>query len=454
MNANKIILNDEVLIDLTQDTATEEDVAKGKTFHKADGSMGVGTARGVELNIAYGDTAPEDTSKLWVKTSEPSGVIVSDNMEYRETSGYSLEETDVSTADIKLALTSHWVVGDKIYFFGGLSGSKNYSSSYKNTIIRYDTLTETFTTLSTTLPKAMAQIGVIGYGTKIYLVGGRTGNGASSGEKTILRFDTTDLTLTTTSATLNNTPGASIFHTFAIGTKAYVFSCSNTANAMTIVESFDAETEEVSQVTLLGLPTNAGVCCDGQRYIYFVGGTFNNIRRNAIKRIDTTDWTMADLKPKLITTVWVTSCVFTNNTICVFGGWKNTSTGGVTGNNSVQMIDIAEESTIEAEITFGFNGASFVELEGNVYIFFGGETTDFNNFSTAVYTFKPSGKECVLANGIMCIIPHSTENKTPLINTDTVKVEIGVDKVYKGNADGIGEDVEAALFKDGAWTTI
>lgn len=46
MNANKIILNDEVLIDLTQDTATEEDVAKGKTFHKADGSVGVGTASG------------------------------------------------------------------------------------------------------------------------------------------------------------------------------------------------------------------------------------------------------------------------------------------------------------------------------------------------------------------------------------------------------------------------
>ena len=45
MNANKIILNNEILIDLTQDTAIEEDVAEGKTFHKADGSIGVGNAK-------------------------------------------------------------------------------------------------------------------------------------------------------------------------------------------------------------------------------------------------------------------------------------------------------------------------------------------------------------------------------------------------------------------------
>ena len=45
MPANKIEFNNEVLIDLTQDTATEEDVAVGKTFHKADGSVATGVAR-------------------------------------------------------------------------------------------------------------------------------------------------------------------------------------------------------------------------------------------------------------------------------------------------------------------------------------------------------------------------------------------------------------------------
>lgn len=44
MEANKVILNDEVIIDLTQDTATEDDVIKGKTFHKASGEQAVGTS--------------------------------------------------------------------------------------------------------------------------------------------------------------------------------------------------------------------------------------------------------------------------------------------------------------------------------------------------------------------------------------------------------------------------
>lgn len=44
MKANKVTLNGEVLIDLTQDTATEATVVKGSTFHLADGTIATGTA--------------------------------------------------------------------------------------------------------------------------------------------------------------------------------------------------------------------------------------------------------------------------------------------------------------------------------------------------------------------------------------------------------------------------
>lgn len=43
MVANKVELNGEVLIDLTQDDVSENDVALGKRFHKADGQVGIGT---------------------------------------------------------------------------------------------------------------------------------------------------------------------------------------------------------------------------------------------------------------------------------------------------------------------------------------------------------------------------------------------------------------------------
>jgi hypothetical protein len=52
------------------------------------------------------------------------------------------------------------------------------------------------------------------------------------------------------------------------------------------------------------------------------------------------------------------------------------------------------------------------------------------------------------------IIPTSSSNIFNLINTDTIKAEIGVKAVFKGNADNIGEQVEAALHNGTNWVTI
>lgn len=43
---NKVVLGDQVVLDLTQDTAVASDVAQGKTFHDATGALVTGTAQG------------------------------------------------------------------------------------------------------------------------------------------------------------------------------------------------------------------------------------------------------------------------------------------------------------------------------------------------------------------------------------------------------------------------
>ena len=43
---NKVVYGNNTLIDLTSDTATEDKVLQGYTFHKADGTQTVGTASG------------------------------------------------------------------------------------------------------------------------------------------------------------------------------------------------------------------------------------------------------------------------------------------------------------------------------------------------------------------------------------------------------------------------
>ncbi len=69
MAVSKVAYDGHTLIDLTQDTAVESDVASGKTFHKADGSIAVGTASGgggtVNLQnktVNLGSSAPSSVS--------------------------------------------------------------------------------------------------------------------------------------------------------------------------------------------------------------------------------------------------------------------------------------------------------------------------------------------------------------------------------------------------------
>ena len=62
--------------------------------------------------------------------------------------------------------------------------------------------------------------------------------------------------------------------------------------------------------------------------------------------------------------------------------------------------------------------------------------------------------EIALAENTIQLIPSVSQNVFSFINTPSLEVNIGVGEVYKGNADGIGEPVEAALYKYGAWATI
>ena len=127
-------------------------------------SGGVVEQGGAELNLAFGDTAPEDTSKLWIKAARTPSVTVDYNPD-------NTVETVSSLSTVLPAATgesSGAVVGTKCYLFGG----KNSGNSPINTIREFDTETETISTLSATLPTAAAEIGCCVVGTKIYLFGG------------------------------------------------------------------------------------------------------------------------------------------------------------------------------------------------------------------------------------------------------------------------------------------
>jgi hypothetical protein len=64
---NKVVLGNDVLLDLTSDTATAADVAAGKTFHLASGALATGTASGG--SVTYTTQAVSIPASAWSGTT-------------------------------------------------------------------------------------------------------------------------------------------------------------------------------------------------------------------------------------------------------------------------------------------------------------------------------------------------------------------------------------------------
>ena len=113
-------------------------------------------------------------------------------------------------------------VGDNIYLFGG---QNNTSSTMRtSSILKFNTITEEFTTLSTKLPDKAMNIRCCAIGNKIYLFGGSLYSGSVM-EKKIYIFDTETETLSLSNARMP-IQLSYYFVTFPIDSKVYVHSSS------------------------------------------------------------------------------------------------------------------------------------------------------------------------------------------------------------------------------------
>lgn len=415
---------------------------EGKTMHTdvvvsvPDGLGGGGSDGEAEFNIAYGNTAPTDTSKLWVKTAEPTAVEVTAKPVF----GDKTLESGISALPTALGAIASAKVGTKVYLFGGSRGE-----IYPTEIKVFDTETNTISTLDASIPKGASYIAAAAVGTKIYLFGGFYGYiSPDSILSTINVFDTETNTISTLSAKLPS--GTGYIAAAAVGTKIYLFGgytsfTINKAEYLDRINVFDTETNTISTLDTK-LPTAArGIAASavGDK-VYLFGGSIADGYSSTINVFDTKTYTIKTLTTTLPSTSYNMPAAAVGTKIYLFGGFNGANLSTINEfDTTVNTI-----TTLTTNIPTAASAITASVIGGKIYLFGGfvsGAT--LSQINVFIITLPLTANNLLIdasgSNNLFNLLPN---------------VELGVNSVYLGNAEGNGELVEAALYKDGVWADI
>ena len=237
---------------------------------------------------------------------------------------FNIETETMTTlsATLPKALSSMGVAhaGSNIYIFGG-SGE---NGSPLNTIYKFNTDNETISTLTITLPKALSSMGVATVGSNVYILGGSDGSGSPL--NTIYKFNVDTETITTLSTTLSHT--LSNMGVATVGSKVYLFGGSEGDDyPSSYIYKFNVDTETISSVTTALLPNilkDMGVAQIGSNVYLFGGSSYSNSSysrsENTIYKFNSNTETtsiLSEVLPKSLSDIGVSTC---DSNVYLFGG--------------------------------------------------------------------------------------------------------------------------------------
>ncbi len=421
-------------------TMLPENIKKDVNIGGVTGTLKSG---GAELNIHYGDTAPEDTSKLWIESVEPASIEFSQSPEPLE-GKLMISDKHLQTGADGIACAA---VGTKIYLFGG---SGLGISDFYNTIQEFDTETKTITTLSVTLPVVAHYIGCAAVGTKIYLFGGNknVGNGYLN---TIQEFDTETKTISTLSLTLSKATES--IACAAVGTKIYLFGGSGSDGYLNTIQEFDTETKTITTLSAtLSVGADKIGCAAIGTKIYLFGGSKDwrsGNYLNTIQEFDTETKTISTLSVTLPTAANGIACAAIDTKIYLFGGYFNYDSSNKGYLNTIQEFDIETKTitTLSTVLSPAATEMACAAIDKEICLF-GGRAGDnrLNTIQEFVIFFP-------LTFGNIFVQQDYGKNTFTIVKPPT-KVTIGVKNVYKGNSNNVAEFVDAYLYDGVKWVNV
>lgn len=399
---------------------------------------------GVELNIAYGDTPPEDTTKLWAKTTKPSRVVVAEPVHISDIPTESSVETK-----IKYQRTRYGVqIGTKIYRIGG--GMNGIGSSIGASTV-FDVETNKFEQLAGPTDYYYAAYGVrpsCAVGKKIYLFGGDSSlTNASEFFKTgpITIYDTETKEWRNCEKSLGSALGGMACE--AIGTKIYLFGGVYNGTYSKNIYCFDTETESlVSAGTLPSSFAPGGSVAIGTKIYLFGGKSSAYSSRTNSYCYDIETETISSIK-SLASAASNIGCCELNGVAYLFGGEKNVSGSPEYNSIIAYYPDTNTYETLDFSLPKPASGTSCAVIGEAIYLI-GGLSGD-KGFEVRLCTLDPQ-----LDNGVIQILTNDGKTEVTLVTTESFTLKVPVAKVVKGNESNIGKYVAAARHNGSSWVTI
>ena len=404
-------------------TMLPENIKKDVNIGGVTGTLESGG--GSELNIAYGNTAPEDTSKLWIKSEEPSNIsfpVVWNPEQIVE----GITDTGVVVSPSRMDVGSA-AVGTKIYLFGGW-----ISSSSVNTIQVFDTTNNTIKTLTTTLPEAATDISAVTVGTKIYLFGGPN--------YSIYVFDTTNNTIETLTTKLSSGVGTKRFGVGVVGTKIYLFGgwMSSSPYATKSIQVFDTTNNTIKTLTTT-LPEARESLASASvgTKIYLFGGRFNDIDYTQIYVFNTVNNTIQTLQVSTKNAVDRGSAAV-GTKIYLFGGGSRQYTKYKT----IQVFDTTNNTikTLTTTLPEAATDISAVTVGTKIYLV---------NYLNGFYQFTVNVP--LSSNDI--IVTQEYYSRTFKVLKAPTEVEVACKYVYKGDQN-LAKFIDAYLYDGANWVNV
>lgn len=398
------------------DTFIAENIKNGVNIGGITGTYEP-TSSGAELNIHYGDTAPEDTSKLWVKTTKPESVEISPDFGY----GEAIQTTGVKSGfptgtvcvdeDYLYAVSENYIkkydkntftfISDLVYVYnknvysilvhnGILYYMENvYTQSGFNSYIRaklhaYDLTTKEETVLKSGYKRAGARLQL--YNDKLYIIGG--GYNDNDSYIDVSGCDIYDISKNTWETAMQYSIGGSYYGCVIIGNNTFIFGG----------RTFDGDTKYTA-IRRANLDTKTVTAC------------------NAVLPIATYSMGVSNVGNY----VYLSGGAETSKDVYRY----NTET------DTIEKLNVTLEHARTICATF-FNGTELYLLGSNSIV-------DKLQIDVPLSSTK------------LKIISDWLNNQFAVVNSSSARVMIGVNKAFKGDENNKAKEVTAYVFDGVNW---